>query len=174
MSRRYLWRDCGHGDRVRTVGPAWRRFGAGGRRHQDRTRAAFRSRQKSQRQDHCDFANRHRRTVMDEWGRVIKTEASGAVMKFVIRDPALNPAAMQQALTALIDEKPDVSSAESERDASDEGPQTSRGARHPRRPNEYVVQLQIGRFRRRRLVQGRPHAGRGRGEDLRHRQRHVR
>ena len=46
--------------------------------------------------------------LMDEWGRVIKTEAEWRGMKFVIRDPALNPAAMQQALTALIDEKPDV------------------------------------------------------------------
>ena len=46
--------------------------------------------------------------LMDEWGRVIKTEAEWRGMKFVIRDPAANPAAMQQALTALIDEKPDV------------------------------------------------------------------
>jgi ribose transport system substrate-binding protein len=46
--------------------------------------------------------------LMDEWGRVIKTEAEWRGMKFVVRDPALNPAAMQQALTALIDEKPDV------------------------------------------------------------------
>src|SRR5262249_14095214 len=46
--------------------------------------------------------------LMDEWGRVIKTEAEWRGMKFIIRDPALNPAAMQQALTALIDEKPDV------------------------------------------------------------------
>ena len=29
-------------------------------------------------------------------------------MKFIVRDPAANPAAMQQALTALVDEKPDV------------------------------------------------------------------
>jgi ribose transport system substrate-binding protein len=46
--------------------------------------------------------------LMDEWGRVIKTEAEWRGMKFIVRDPALNPAAMQQALTALIDEKPDV------------------------------------------------------------------
>src|SRR5271165_3160100 len=46
--------------------------------------------------------------LMDEWGRVIKTEAEWRGMKFVVRDPAQNPAAMQQALTALIDEKPDV------------------------------------------------------------------
>jgi ribose transport system substrate-binding protein len=46
--------------------------------------------------------------LMDEWGRVIKTEAEWRGMKFIIRDPAPNPAAMQQALTALIDEKPDV------------------------------------------------------------------
>jgi len=46
--------------------------------------------------------------LMDEWGRVIKTEAEWRGMKFVVRDPAANPAAMQQALTALIDEKPDV------------------------------------------------------------------
>jgi ABC-type sugar transport system substrate-binding protein len=46
--------------------------------------------------------------LMDEWGRVIKTEAEWRGMKFIVRDPAQNPAAMQQALTALIDEKPDV------------------------------------------------------------------
>lgn len=47
--------------------------------------------------------------LMDEWGRVIKTEAEWRGMKFIVRDPALNPSAMQQALTALIDnEKPDV------------------------------------------------------------------
>src|SRR5438128_6962643 len=46
--------------------------------------------------------------LMDEWGRVIKTEAEWRGMKFVIRDPAANPAAMQQALTALVDQKPDV------------------------------------------------------------------
>src|SRR5271169_6149936 len=45
--------------------------------------------------------------LMDEWGTVIKTEAEWRGMKFIVRDPALNPAAMQQALTALIDEKPD-------------------------------------------------------------------
>src|SRR5262245_10324979 len=37
--------------------------------------------------------------LMDEWGRVIKTEAEWRGMKFVIRDPAQNPSAMQQALT---------------------------------------------------------------------------
>jgi ABC-type sugar transport system substrate-binding protein len=46
--------------------------------------------------------------LMDEWGRVIKTEAEWRGMKFIVRDPAQNPAAMQQALTALIDDKPDV------------------------------------------------------------------
>jgi len=46
--------------------------------------------------------------LMDEWGRVIKTEAEWRGMKFIVRDPAMNPNAMQQALTALVDEKPDV------------------------------------------------------------------
>src|SRR5215471_5886630 len=46
--------------------------------------------------------------LMDEWGRVIKSEAEWRGMKFVIRDPALNMSAMQQALTALVDQKPDV------------------------------------------------------------------
>jgi len=46
--------------------------------------------------------------LMDEWGRVIKTEAEWRGMKFVVRDPNGNPATMQQVLTALIDEKPDV------------------------------------------------------------------
>jgi len=46
--------------------------------------------------------------LMDEWGRVIRTEAEGRGMKFIVRDPNNNPAAMQQALTALVDEKPDI------------------------------------------------------------------
>src|SRR5271167_4543076 len=46
--------------------------------------------------------------LMDEWGTVIKTEAEWSGMKFTIRDPALNMSAMQQALTALVDEKLDV------------------------------------------------------------------
>lgn len=46
--------------------------------------------------------------LMDEWGRVIKTEAEWRGMKFIVRDPNANPAAMQQALAALVDEKPDV------------------------------------------------------------------
>lgn len=46
--------------------------------------------------------------LMDEWGRVIKNEAEWRGMKFIIRDPALNMSAMQQALTALVDQKPDV------------------------------------------------------------------
>jgi len=46
--------------------------------------------------------------LMDEWGGVIKTEAEARGMKFIVRDPANNPAAMQQALTALVDDKPDV------------------------------------------------------------------
>jgi ribose transport system substrate-binding protein len=46
--------------------------------------------------------------LMDEWGRVIKTEAEWRGMKFVVRDPNNNPSAMQQALTALVDQKPDV------------------------------------------------------------------
>jgi ribose transport system substrate-binding protein len=46
--------------------------------------------------------------LMDEWGRVIRTEAEGRGMKFIVRDPNNNPSAMQQALSALVDEKPDV------------------------------------------------------------------
>ncbi len=46
--------------------------------------------------------------LSDEWGYVIKTEAESYGMKFVVRDPNNNPSAMQQALTALVNEKPDV------------------------------------------------------------------
>src|SRR5579864_7457484 len=46
--------------------------------------------------------------LSDEWGRVVKEEAEWRGMKYVVRDPNNNPSAMQQALTALIDEKPDV------------------------------------------------------------------
>src|SRR5215472_7208379 len=46
--------------------------------------------------------------LSDEWGRVVKEEAEWRGMKFVVRDPNNNPSAMQQALTALVDQKPDV------------------------------------------------------------------
>ena len=46
--------------------------------------------------------------LMDEWWRVIKDQADFRGIKTVNRDPNNNPAAMQQALTALVDEKPDV------------------------------------------------------------------
>jgi ABC-type sugar transport system substrate-binding protein len=46
--------------------------------------------------------------LMDEWTRVVKEEAEWRGMKFVVRDPNNNPAAMQQALSALVDQKPDV------------------------------------------------------------------
>jgi len=44
----------------------------------------------------------------DEWGRVLKEESEWRGMKLVVRDPNNNPSAMQQALTALVDQKPDV------------------------------------------------------------------
>src|SRR5579863_82600 len=46
--------------------------------------------------------------LMDEWTRVVQQEAEWRGMKFVVRDPNNNPSAMQQALTALVDQKPDV------------------------------------------------------------------
>jgi ribose transport system substrate-binding protein len=46
--------------------------------------------------------------LMDEWGRVIKEGAEWRGMKYIVRDPNANPSAMQQALTALVDQKPDV------------------------------------------------------------------
>src|ERR1700749_319587 len=46
--------------------------------------------------------------LSDEWGRVVKEESEWRGMKFEVRDPNNNPAAMQQALTALVDQKPDV------------------------------------------------------------------
>ncbi|HYM29767.1 MAG TPA: sugar ABC transporter substrate-binding protein [Candidatus Cybelea sp.] len=46
--------------------------------------------------------------LMDEWGRVVKSEVEWRGMKFVVRDPNGQMPAMQQALSALIDEKPDV------------------------------------------------------------------
>jgi ABC-type sugar transport system substrate-binding protein len=39
---------------------------------------------------------------------VVKEEAEWRGMKFEVRDPNNNPSAMQQALTALVDQKPDV------------------------------------------------------------------
>ncbi len=46
--------------------------------------------------------------LSDEWGRVVKEESEWRGMKFIVRDPNNNPSAMQQALTALVDQKPDV------------------------------------------------------------------
>ena len=46
--------------------------------------------------------------LSDEWGRVVQEEAEWRGMKYVVRDPNNNPSAMQQALTALVDQKPDV------------------------------------------------------------------
>lgn len=46
--------------------------------------------------------------LQDEWGRVIKEEGEWRGAKVVVRDPNNNPSAMQQALTALVNDKPDV------------------------------------------------------------------
>src|SRR5450631_651189 len=46
--------------------------------------------------------------LQDEWERVVRTEAGWRGMKYVVRDPNNNPSAMQQALTALVNDKPDV------------------------------------------------------------------
>src|SRR6202041_3971359 len=46
--------------------------------------------------------------LQDEWGRVVQSEAEWRGMKYIVRDPNNNPSAMQQALTALVDQKPDV------------------------------------------------------------------
>ena len=46
--------------------------------------------------------------LQDEWERVVRTEAAWRGMKYVVRDPNNNPSAMQQALTALVNDKPDV------------------------------------------------------------------
>ncbi len=46
--------------------------------------------------------------LQDEWDRVIRTQAEYNGMKYVVRDPNNNPSAMLQALTALVNDKPDV------------------------------------------------------------------
>src|ERR1700727_1390933 len=46
--------------------------------------------------------------LQDEWERVVRTEAAWRGMKYVVRDPNNNPSAMQQALTALVNDKRDV------------------------------------------------------------------
>ena len=46
--------------------------------------------------------------LTDEWGRVVREEAEWRGMKYIVRNPDNNPTAMQQALAALIDQKPDV------------------------------------------------------------------
>lgn len=44
----------------------------------------------------------------DEWARVVREEAEWRGMKYIVRDPGNNLSAMQQALNALVDQKPDV------------------------------------------------------------------
>ena len=91
--------------------------------------------------------------LMDEWGRVIKSEAEWRGMKFIIRDPALNMSAMQQALTALVDSKPDVIVVQNPSvTLLMKELKRAEFRRYPRYPDEHVIQLQVGRFRRRRLV----------------------
>lgn len=46
--------------------------------------------------------------LMDEWWRVIRTEAAARGIKTLIRDPNNNPSAMLQALAAVINSRPDV------------------------------------------------------------------
>lgn len=46
--------------------------------------------------------------LQDEWTRMVQSEAEWRGMKYVVRDPNNNPSAMQQALTALVNDKPDV------------------------------------------------------------------
>ena len=46
--------------------------------------------------------------LQDEWDQVIRTQAEYNGMKYVVRDPNNNPSAMLQALTALVNDKPDV------------------------------------------------------------------
>jgi ribose transport system substrate-binding protein len=46
--------------------------------------------------------------LQDEWERVIHSDADYNGMKYVVRDPNNNPSAMLQALTALVNDKPDV------------------------------------------------------------------
>lgn len=46
--------------------------------------------------------------LQDEWWRTIREESEWRGMKAVVRDPNNNPSSMQQALTALVNDKPDV------------------------------------------------------------------
>ena len=46
--------------------------------------------------------------LADAWEHVLRTEAEWRGMKYEVRDPSNNPTAMQQALTALVDSRPDV------------------------------------------------------------------
>ena len=91
--------------------------------------------------------------LQDEWERVMRTEAAWRGMKYVVRDPNNNPSAMQQALTALVNDKPDVLIVQNPsvtllmkelKRAESPG--------HPRHPDQHVLQLQVRRLCRRRLV----------------------
>lgn len=46
--------------------------------------------------------------LADAWEHVLRTEAEWRGMNYEVRDPSNNPTAMQQALTALVDSRPDV------------------------------------------------------------------
>ena len=61
-------------------------------------------------------------------------------MKYVVRDPNNNPSAMQQALTALVNDKPDVLIVQNpERHAADEGAEAGREPGHACHPGEHVL-----------------------------------
>ena len=94
--------------------------------------------------------------LSDEWGRVVQEEAEWRGMKYIVRDPNNNPSAMQQALTALVDQKPDVLIVQNPSvTLLDEGSEARRAAGHPRYPDQHVVELQVRRLRRRRLARDR-------------------
>ena len=89
MSRRYLWAGIAATVTAFVLsGPPGAAVAQEEGRHQDRTRVAFRSRQKSQGKTIAFLPIATGVPLMDEWGRVIKTEAEWRGMKFVIRDPA--------------------------------------------------------------------------------------
>jgi ribose transport system substrate-binding protein len=91
--------------------------------------------------------------LSDEWGRVVQEEAEWRGMKYIVRDPNNNPSAMQQALTALVDQKPDVLIVQN--------PSVTllmKDLKRAESQGTHVIELQVRRLRRRRLARDRQDA----------------
>ena len=106
---------------------------------------------------------------------MVQSEAAWRGMKYVVRDPNNNPSAMQQALTALVNDKPDVLIVQN--------PSVTLLMKELKRAESqgtHVIQINMSSnyksdaFVGADWARGRPHAGERRGQAVWHRFRQVR